>query len=94
MKRLDQEPTQQEDVLAALQCQEDNGDASELDCLEVRGRILDPWDRLDNDVRRNYRCRLFREGDHSGRMLAWLLQRERPIPIIQMLRGRLTYILH
>ncbi|KAJ1116614.1 hypothetical protein NDU88_004820 [Pleurodeles waltl] len=73
-----------EDVLAALQHQIDNGDASESDCLEVRGRIVDLWDRLDNYVRRNYRQWLFREGDHSGRMLAW---RERLVPIIQMLCG-------
>ncbi|KAJ1185904.1 hypothetical protein NDU88_002690 [Pleurodeles waltl] len=86
-KRLDQELTRQEYVLAALQCQVDNGDALKSDCLEVRGRIVDLWDRLDNYVRRNYRQRLFREGDRSGCMLAWLLRQERPIPIIQMLRG-------
>ncbi|KAJ1108798.1 hypothetical protein NDU88_006168 [Pleurodeles waltl] len=40
-KRFDLGLTQQEDVLAALQCQVDNGDASESDCLEVRGRIVD-----------------------------------------------------
>ncbi|KAJ1093103.1 hypothetical protein NDU88_006212 [Pleurodeles waltl] len=33
-KRLDQELTQQEDVLAALQRQVDNGDELESDCLE------------------------------------------------------------
>ncbi|KAJ1204053.1 hypothetical protein NDU88_007834 [Pleurodeles waltl] len=69
-KRLDWKLTQLEDKLAALQCQVDNGDASKSDCLEVRGRIVDLWDRLDNYVRRNYRQR---EGDSSGRMLAWLL---------------------
>ncbi|KAJ1194759.1 hypothetical protein NDU88_004045 [Pleurodeles waltl] len=42
--RLDQELTQQEDVLAVLQRQVDNGDASESDCLEVCGRIVDLWD--------------------------------------------------
>ncbi|KAJ1156019.1 hypothetical protein NDU88_008744 [Pleurodeles waltl] len=67
-KRLDQELTQQENVLAALQRQTDNGDAS--DCLEVRGRIVELWDRLDNYVRRNYRQRLYRKGDRSG--LCWL----------------------
>ncbi|KAJ1138945.1 hypothetical protein NDU88_005324 [Pleurodeles waltl] len=69
-KRLDQGLTQQEDVLAALQRQVDNGDASESDCLEVRGRIVDLWERLDNYVCRNYRQRLFREGDCSG--VCWL----------------------
>ncbi|KAJ1128275.1 hypothetical protein NDU88_006654 [Pleurodeles waltl] len=86
-KRLDQELTKQEDILAALQCQVDNGDASESDFLEVRGRIVDLWDRLDNYVCWNYRQRLFLEADRSGRMLAWLLRRKRPIPIIQMLSG-------
>ncbi|KAJ1091979.1 hypothetical protein NDU88_005093 [Pleurodeles waltl] len=86
-KRLDQELMQQEDILAALQRQVDRGDASESDCLEVRGRIVDLWDRLDNYVHWNYRQRLFREGDRSGLMLAWLLRRERPIPSIQMLCG-------
>ncbi|KAJ1206243.1 hypothetical protein NDU88_001652 [Pleurodeles waltl] len=75
-QRLDQELMQQE---------VDNGDASEVDCLEVSSRIVDLWDRLDNYVRRNYRPRLFREGDRSRRMLTWLLRLERPIPIIQML---------
>ncbi|KAJ1185445.1 hypothetical protein NDU88_002237 [Pleurodeles waltl] len=50
-KCLDQELTQQEDVLAALQRQVDNGDASESDCLEMCGRIVDLWERLDNYVR-------------------------------------------
>ncbi|KAJ1167495.1 hypothetical protein NDU88_007886 [Pleurodeles waltl] len=63
-KRLYQELTQQEDVLAALESQVDNGDVS--DCLEVRGRIVNLWDRLNNYVCRNYRQWLFREGDRSG----------------------------
>ncbi|KAJ1107247.1 hypothetical protein NDU88_004640 [Pleurodeles waltl] len=85
-QHLDRELTQQEEVLAAIQRQVDNGDASEAICLELRGRIVDLWDRLDNYVRRNYMQRIFREGDRFGRMLAWLLRRERPIPIFQMLR--------
>ncbi|KAJ1145165.1 hypothetical protein NDU88_011456 [Pleurodeles waltl] len=60
-KRLDRELTQQEDVLAALQRQVDNGDA--WDCLEVQGRIVNLWDRLDNYVRRSYRQQLFRKGN-------------------------------
>ncbi|KAJ1151965.1 hypothetical protein NDU88_004744 [Pleurodeles waltl] len=86
-KRLDQELTQQEDILAALQSQIENDDASELDCLAVRGRIVELRERLDNYVHRNYRQRLYQEGDRSGRMLAWLLQREHPVPFIQMLCG-------
>ncbi|KAJ1193835.1 hypothetical protein NDU88_003131 [Pleurodeles waltl] len=86
-KCLDQELTQQEDVLSTLQRQINNGDASKSASLRVRGRIVKLWDRLDNYVCRNYRQRLYREGDHSGRMLAWLLTQERPIPIIQMLNG-------
>ncbi|KAJ1131960.1 hypothetical protein NDU88_010290 [Pleurodeles waltl] len=69
-KRLDWELTQQEDVLAALQCQVDNGGTLESDCLEVRGRIVDLWDRLDNYIHRNYRQQLFREGDRSD--VCWL----------------------
>ncbi|KAJ1175760.1 hypothetical protein NDU88_001046 [Pleurodeles waltl] len=65
-QRLDRELTRQEEVLATLQHQVDNSDASEADCLEVRGRIVDLWDRLENYVSRNYRQRLFREGDLSG----------------------------
>ncbi|KAJ1151638.1 hypothetical protein NDU88_004418 [Pleurodeles waltl] len=86
-KHLDQELTQQEDVLTALQCQIDNGDASDSACLKVRGRIVELCDRLDSYVRRYYRQGLYRDGDHLGRMLAWLLRRERPVPIIQILRG-------
>ncbi|KAJ1136125.1 hypothetical protein NDU88_002543 [Pleurodeles waltl] len=85
-ERLHRELTRQEEVLAAIQRQVDSGDALEADCLEVRGRIVDLWDRLENYVHRNYRQRLFREGDRSGHMLAWLLRQERSIPIIQMLR--------
>ncbi|KAJ1215198.1 hypothetical protein NDU88_002807 [Pleurodeles waltl] len=80
---LDREVTHQEEVLAALQRQVESGDASEVDCLEVRGSIVDLWDRLETYVRWNYRQRLFQEEDRSGRMLAWLLWRERPI--IEML---------
>ncbi|KAJ1118727.1 hypothetical protein NDU88_006914 [Pleurodeles waltl] len=86
-KPLDQELTQQEDTLAAIQRQVDNGDASESDCLVVCGRIEDLWGRLDNYVCWDYRQRLFWEGDHSCHMLAWLLRRERPIPIILIPRG-------
>ncbi|KAJ1091295.1 hypothetical protein NDU88_004422 [Pleurodeles waltl] len=69
-KRLYQELTQQEDALAAIQCQVDDGNASELDCLRVRGRREDLWGRMDNYVRRDHRQQLFREGDHSG--VCWL----------------------
>ncbi|KAJ1103573.1 hypothetical protein NDU88_000994 [Pleurodeles waltl] len=86
-KRLDQELTRQEDVLTALQRQIDNGYTPESACLEVRGRIVELWDRLDSYVPRNYRQQLYQEGDRLGRMLAWLLRRERPVPIIQMLCG-------
>ncbi|KAJ1118455.1 hypothetical protein NDU88_006646 [Pleurodeles waltl] len=74
-------------MLTALQRQIDNGDALESACLEARGRIVELWDRLESYVRRNYRQRLYREGDRSGRMLAWLLRQERPVSIIQMLCG-------
>ncbi|KAJ1098291.1 hypothetical protein NDU88_003407 [Pleurodeles waltl] len=80
-QRLDRELAQQEEVLAAIQRQVDNGDASEEACLEVRGRIVDSWNRLDNYVRRNYRQRLFREGDHFERMMAWLLDGSGPSPL-------------
>ncbi|KAJ1176463.1 hypothetical protein NDU88_001743 [Pleurodeles waltl] len=65
-KCLDRDLKQQEDALAAIQCQVDNGDASESDCLEVRGRIVDLWGRLDNYVCWDYRQGLFRGGDRSG----------------------------
>ncbi|KAJ1164111.1 hypothetical protein NDU88_004557 [Pleurodeles waltl] len=86
-KRLDQEVARQEKVLTALQHQIDNGYSSESACLEVGGRIVELWDRLDSYVRRNYRQQLYRKGDRSGHVLAWLLRPKRPVPIIQMLRG-------
>ncbi|KAJ1203040.1 hypothetical protein NDU88_006835 [Pleurodeles waltl] len=86
-QRLELELMRQEEELATLQRQVDNGDTSEMDFLEVRGRIVDLWDRLENYVRRNYRQQLFREGVRSGRMLPWLLRKERPVPIIQLLCG-------
>ncbi|KAJ1162824.1 hypothetical protein NDU88_003289 [Pleurodeles waltl] len=69
-KRLDQELTRQEDVLTALQHQIDNGDALKSVCLEVHGRIVELWDRLDSYVHRNYRQQLYWEGDSSG--VSWL----------------------
>ncbi|KAJ1112927.1 hypothetical protein NDU88_001188 [Pleurodeles waltl] len=86
-KCLDQELTRQEDVLTALQRQIDNGDVPESACLEVHGRIVELWDRLDSYVSRNYRQRLDWAEDRSRCMLAWLLWRERPVLIIQMLCG-------
>ncbi|KAJ1117102.1 hypothetical protein NDU88_005302 [Pleurodeles waltl] len=40
-QRLDRQLTQQEEVLAAIQRQVDSGNALEVDCLEVRDRIVD-----------------------------------------------------
>ncbi|KAJ1165485.1 hypothetical protein NDU88_005912 [Pleurodeles waltl] len=77
-QRLDRELTWQEEVFATIQHQV--GDASEADCLEVQGRIVDLWDGIENYVRWNYRQRLFWEGDRSGRMLAWLLRRDADAP--------------
>ncbi|KAJ1145716.1 hypothetical protein NDU88_012001 [Pleurodeles waltl] len=73
-QRFDQELTLQEEVLAAIQRQVDSHDALEADCLEVRGRIVDLWDILENYVCQNYRQRLLREGNRSRCMLAWLLR--------------------
>ncbi|KAJ1152068.1 hypothetical protein NDU88_004846 [Pleurodeles waltl] len=52
-KRLEQELTRQVNVLTALQRQIDNGDAPESACLEMRGRIVELWDRLDSYVRQS-----------------------------------------
>ncbi|KAJ1205194.1 hypothetical protein NDU88_000629 [Pleurodeles waltl] len=83
---LDRDLTQQEDALAALQRQVDNGDASESYYLAVL-RIENLWGRLDNHVHWDFRQRLFREGDRSGHMLVWLLRQECLIPIILALCG-------
>ncbi|KAJ1098292.1 hypothetical protein NDU88_003408 [Pleurodeles waltl] len=65
-QRLDRELAQQEELLAAIQCQVDNGDASEADCLEA----------------------VTFSGGGPLRAYVGLAPRwERPIPIIQMLRG-------
>ncbi|KAJ1108369.1 hypothetical protein NDU88_005745 [Pleurodeles waltl] len=86
-KKLDQELAQQEDALGVLQCQIDNGDAKEAESQVVRGRIGALWSRLDSYVHKDFRQRLHCEGDRSGRLLAWLLQHERPIPMTLSLRG-------
>ncbi|KAJ1197494.1 hypothetical protein NDU88_001351 [Pleurodeles waltl] len=72
-KKLDQELAQQEDVLTILLHQIDNRVASEDKSRVVHGRIGALWSRLDNYVCKDFRQRLYREGDHSGRMLAGLL---------------------
>ncbi|KAJ1083255.1 hypothetical protein NDU88_003414 [Pleurodeles waltl] len=86
-KKLDQELAQQEDALNTLQRQIDSGVASEAESRVVCGCIGALWSRLDNYVRKDFRQQLYRERDRSGRMLAWLLQRECPTPIILSLRG-------
>ncbi|KAJ1210580.1 hypothetical protein NDU88_005942 [Pleurodeles waltl] len=86
-KKLDQELAQQEDALSALQRQIDNGGALEAESRMVRGCIGALWSRLDSYVRKDFRQRLHREGDWSGRLLAWLLRRERPTPMIRSFRG-------
>ncbi|KAJ1204018.1 hypothetical protein NDU88_007799 [Pleurodeles waltl] len=48
-KRLDWKLTQQEDLLAALQRQVDNGDASESDCLEAQTEELE-WEVSLDDL--------------------------------------------
>ncbi|KAJ1165450.1 hypothetical protein NDU88_005878 [Pleurodeles waltl] len=86
-KKLDQELEQQEDALVVLQHQIDNGDALEAESQVVRGCIGALWSKLDSYVRKDFRQRLHREGDWSGGLLAWLLRRERPTPLILSLRG-------
>ncbi|KAJ1164620.1 hypothetical protein NDU88_005055 [Pleurodeles waltl] len=86
-KKLDRELAQQADALNALQCQTDNGGVLENESQAVRGRISALWSRLDSYVLTHFRQRLHCEGDRSGRLLAWLLHRERSTPIILSLRG-------
>ncbi|KAJ1201001.1 hypothetical protein NDU88_004818 [Pleurodeles waltl] len=86
-KKLDQELAQQKDALNALQHQIDNGDALETESRVVRGRISALWSRLDSYVRKDFRQRLYHEGDRSGHLLTWLLRHERPTPIILSLRS-------
>ena len=54
--------------------------------VEAHRRVGEVWDRLDRFIRTDYRQRLHREGDRSGRMLDWLLKRERPPTLIVSLR--------
>ncbi|KAJ1079749.1 hypothetical protein NDU88_000003 [Pleurodeles waltl] len=83
-KKLDQELVQQEDTLNALQRLINNGDALEN---ESRGDIGALWSRLASYICKDFQQRLHREGDRSGCLLAWLLRRECPTPIILSLRG-------
>ncbi|KAJ1198388.1 hypothetical protein NDU88_002229 [Pleurodeles waltl] len=86
-KKLDQELAQQEDALVVLLRQIDNGDALGSESQVVRGCIGSLWSGLDSYVHKDFKQRLHREGDRSGRLLAWLLRRERPIPLILSLWG-------
>ncbi|KAJ1170451.1 hypothetical protein NDU88_002328 [Pleurodeles waltl] len=65
-EKLEQELTQQEDVLAALQYGEASGDVSETDCREMHAKIGAIWNRLDSYIRRDYRQRLYHKGDRWG----------------------------
>ncbi|KAJ1116941.1 hypothetical protein NDU88_005143 [Pleurodeles waltl] len=86
-KKVDRELPQQEDILAALQRQVDSVNASGSVCCMVHRRIGAIWNRLDSYVHKDFRQRLYRKGDCSGHMLAWLLRRKHPIPIILSLSG-------
>ncbi|KAJ1153058.1 hypothetical protein NDU88_005825 [Pleurodeles waltl] len=86
-KKLEREITQQEDVLTSLQSRVTSGDVSEADCRLTHAKIGAMWNRLDSYIRKDYRQRLYREGDCSGHMLAWLLKCERPLPTILSLQG-------
>ncbi|KAJ1084387.1 hypothetical protein NDU88_004536 [Pleurodeles waltl] len=86
-KKLELELTQQEDAPGALQHQIDNGGTLEAESQVVRACIGALWGRLDSYVRKDFRQRLHREGDRSGRLLAWQLRREHSIPMILSLWG-------
>ncbi|KAJ1175881.1 hypothetical protein NDU88_001166 [Pleurodeles waltl] len=65
-----------------------------LNIGEYTGGILDTCHRMGGPKGRRkrrepwyYRQQLYREEDRSGCMLAWLLKRERPLPIILSLHG-------
>ncbi|KAJ1199802.1 hypothetical protein NDU88_003634 [Pleurodeles waltl] len=73
LREREEELAQQEVALNTLQHQIDKGDASEAESRVVRGRIGALWSRLDDYVSKDFRQRLYREGDRSGHMLAWLL---------------------
>ncbi|KAJ1151162.1 hypothetical protein NDU88_003949 [Pleurodeles waltl] len=62
-KKLERELMQQAGVLAALQCQVASSDVSEADCCEAHTRIEAIRNRLDSYVHRDFRQRLYREGD-------------------------------
>ncbi|KAJ1103950.1 hypothetical protein NDU88_001367 [Pleurodeles waltl] len=90
-KKLDRELVQQqEDTLNALQRQIDNGDALENESRVVHGRIGALLSRLDSYVRKDFRQRLHREGDRSGRLPTWLIRHECSTPIILSLRAQLV----
>ncbi|KAJ1083872.1 hypothetical protein NDU88_004027 [Pleurodeles waltl] len=50
--------------------------------LQLRRLIEDIWDRLDKYTLKQYRQRLYTEGDKSGRLIAWILRREHPPPAV------------
>ncbi|KAJ1192344.1 hypothetical protein NDU88_001655 [Pleurodeles waltl] len=62
-KKLEQEFAQQEGVLSALQSRVASGDVSEAHCREAHKRIGATWNRLDSYVCRDFRQRLYCEGD-------------------------------
>ncbi|KAJ1213800.1 hypothetical protein NDU88_001431 [Pleurodeles waltl] len=84
---MEQELTQQEDALTALQSRMSSGDVSEADCHRTHAKIGVIWNRLDSYIRKDYRQWLYCEGDLLGCMLAWLLKPKRPLPTILSLQG-------
>ncbi|KAJ1146584.1 hypothetical protein NDU88_012850 [Pleurodeles waltl] len=84
-RKLEGELSQQEGEL--LQSREGDSAVNEPGLLEVHRWLEVAWNRLDNLVRRDYRQWVHWKGGRSGRMLQWLLKRERPSPVILSLRG-------
>ena len=75
-KRLERELLEEESILIQLQGQVGEQQAEERELLEAQRRVGEIWDRLDCYTRWEYPQRLHREGDKSGKLLAWLLNRE------------------
>ncbi|KAJ1199424.1 hypothetical protein NDU88_003260 [Pleurodeles waltl] len=81
------DPEYREEVPTLLQKQRGDSAAHEVGLLEVHKHIEVLWDGLDSYVRKDYRQRLHWESKRSRRLLTWLLNRERPPPLIQSFCG-------
>ncbi|KAJ1215409.1 hypothetical protein NDU88_003018 [Pleurodeles waltl] len=86
-KTLQAELTDREDVLAACQQISVRGPNTQQEEVNLLRQVIETRDRLEHYTLKSYQQLLHREGDSSGRLLAWILRREQPCSLVLHLKN-------